>query len=293
MTSGRKRPLTPVAKTANALSIRHLYKSYGKVDVLKDINLDVQRGQVVCLIGPSGGGKSTLLRCINHLERPERGFVEVDGEPVGYRRSGEKLYELSESEAAQARSRVGMVFQHFNLFLNMTALDNITLAPIKVGRRDKQSATRIAIDLLDRVGLADFAARYPLQLSGGQQQRVAIARALATEPSLVLFDEPTSALDPELVGEVLDVMADLAKRGMTMVIATHEMQFAREVADQVVFMTDGRIVEQGPPSEVFKKPREERTKDFLSRVLVPTDAPSPLASSSDQVHTYITEQKHD
>jgi len=249
------------------LEVQHLCKSFGSVEVLTDVSLTVSAGKVTCLIGPSGAGKSTLLRCINHLERPDRGHVLVDGELVGYRRVGSKLYEIKESEICAARARIGMVFQSFNLFPHMTALENVAVGPVVVSRRDRQDVERLGQQLLDRVGLGGKAARYPRELSGGEQQRVAIARALAMDPHLVLFDEPTSALDPELVGEVLQVMTDLARDGMTMVVATHEMGFAREVADQVAFMAGGRIVELGPPEQVLSAPREERTRVFLRRVL--------------------------
>jgi polar amino acid transport system ATP-binding protein len=255
--------------------VQGLHKRYGSVEVLHDVALDVAQGQVACLIGPSGAGKSTLLRCINHLERPERGRVSVSGDLVGYRRVGSALHEMNEAQICDARTRIGMVFQQFNLFPHMTALQNICLAPVVASHRDRKLVKASAMELLGRVGLEHKAGRYPAQLSGGEQQRVAIARALAMEPMLVLFDEPTSALDPELVGEVLSVMTDLARSGMTMVVATHEMQFAREVANQVVFMDEGRIVEQGPPSELFTSPREERTRAFLSRVLDKSAEPAP------------------
>lgn len=219
------------------------------------------------MIGPSGSGKSTFLRCINHLEQITAGRLYVDGELVGYRERGGKLHEMRPREVARQRRQVGMVFQHFNLFPHRTALENVIEAPIHVNRVKKDVAVARARDLLDQVGLADKADAYPLQLSGGQQQRVAIARALAMNPKLMLFDEPTSALDPELVGEVLGVMKKLAAEGMTMVVVTHEMGFAREVADQVVFMDGGVVVESGPPSEVLANPRHERTKAFLSKVL--------------------------
>jgi polar amino acid transport system ATP-binding protein len=236
-------------------------KSFGPLEVLHDVDLTVPAGSVTVIIGPSGSGKSTLLRCINHLEKVDRGRVRVDGELIGYRRAGNKLHELSERHILKQRANIGFVFQTFNLFPHMTALQNVLEA---VG---KQAEPR-GRELLARVGLADKVDAYPRQLSGGQQQRVAIARALALDPKLVLFDEPTSALDPELVGEVLDVMRDLARAGTTMVVVTHEIGFAREVADTVVFLDEGRLVEQGPPSEVLDNPRHERTRAFLSKVLV-------------------------
>jgi polar amino acid transport system ATP-binding protein len=244
-----------------------VHKRFGRNEVLRGIDLTVAPGEVLCLLGPSGSGKSTFLRCINHLEKINAGRLSVDGELVGYRQAGEKLHELREAEVARKRAEIGMVFQHFNLFGHMTALENVTCAPIRVkgiGRAEARSRSR---DLLGRVGLAEKLDAYPAQLSGGQQQRVAIARALAMEPKLMLFDEPTSALDPELVGEVLDVMRALAADGMTMVVVTHEMGFAREVADTIVFMDGGVVVESGPPGEVLANPRHERTRAFLSKVL--------------------------
>jgi polar amino acid transport system ATP-binding protein len=242
-------------------------KSFGHLEVLKGIDLRVDRQEVVVLLGPSGSGKSTFLRCINHLENIDGGRLSVDGELVGYRQHGDKLYELREKEVARKRAEIGMVFQRFNLFPNMTALSNVTVAPITVRRLGRAEAERRGMELLERVGLAEKASAYPSALSGGQQQRVAIARALAMDPKLMLFDEPTSALDPELVGEVLDVMQTLARDGMTMVVVTHEMGFAREVGDRVVFMDDGVVVEEGVPAEVFASPRHERTKAFLSKIL--------------------------
>ena len=244
-----------------------VHKRFGRNEVLKGITLRVAPGEVMCLLGPSGSGKSTFLRCINHLEKINAGRLSVDGELVGYRQVGDRLHELRESEIARKRAEIGMVFQHFNLFPHMTALENVTCAPIRVKRAAREQARASARDLLDRVGLADKLDAYPAQLSGGQQQRVAIARALAMEPKLMLFDEPTSALDPELVGEVLAVMQQLARDGMTMVVVTHEMGFAREVADTVVFMDGGVVVEAGPPAEVLGAPRHERTRAFLSKVL--------------------------
>jgi len=244
-----------------------VHKRFGRLEVLRGIDLAVQRSEVMCVIGPSGSGKSTFLRCINHLEQINAGRLYVDGVLVGYRQRGDKLYELRESEVAQQRIGVGMVFQHFNLFPHMTALGNVVEAPLRVKKESKREVHERARALLDRVGLADKADSYPSQLSGGQQQRVAIARALAMRPKLMLFDEPTSALDPELVGEVLDVMRGLAETGMTMVVVTHEMGFAREVGDELVFMDAGVVVEAGPPREVLANPQHERTRSFLSKVL--------------------------
>ncbi|WP_433504988.1 amino acid ABC transporter ATP-binding protein [Pseudonocardia halophobica] len=244
-----------------------IHKSFGPTQVLRGVDLVVQPGEVSCVIGPSGSGKSTLLRCINHLERIDSGRLRVDGHLVGYRERGGKLYEMRESEVAHQRRDIGMVFQRFNLFPHKTAIENVMEAPVIVRRQDKAAAKARAVELLDRVGLADRRDNYPSQLSGGQQQRVAIARALAMSPRLMLFDEPTSALDPELVGEVLDVMRGLAREGMTMVVVTHEMGFAREVGDALVFMDEGVIVEQGAPREVLGNPQHERTKAFLSKVL--------------------------
>jgi polar amino acid transport system ATP-binding protein len=248
------------------IEVRHMDKSYGHVPVLKDVNLKVALGEVVCVIGPSGAGKSTLLRCMNHLERPEAGYVLIDDMLLGFRRDGAVLREVHDKTLSADRINVGMVFQRFNLFQNMTALENVSVAPRVVRKKSKGDADVRACQLLERVGLGAFADRYPNQLSGGQQQRVAIARALAMDPTVMLFDEPTSALDPELVGEVLGVMKDLADNGMTMIIATHEMQFAREVADRIVFMADGGIVEQGVPAGLLDNPQHERTRQFLRRV---------------------------
>jgi polar amino acid transport system ATP-binding protein len=253
--------MTPMVEAAD------VHKSFGRVEVLRGIDLTVQPGEVACVIGPSGSGKSTFLRCINHLERIDAGQMRVNGELIGYRESGGKLYELRESEVARQRRDIGMVFQRFNLFPHMTAAENVMEAPRTVRREQRQAARKRAVELLDRVGLIDKCDSYPGQLSGGQQQRVAIARALAMEPRLMLFDEPTSALDPELVGEVLDVMRGLARDGMTMVVVTHEMGFAREVGDSLVFMDEGRVVEAGDPREVLTNPQQERTKLFLSKVL--------------------------
>ncbi|WP_192756824.1 amino acid ABC transporter ATP-binding protein [Actinopolymorpha pittospori] len=242
-------------------------KSFGRVEVLKGISLEVARGEVTCVIGPSGSGKSTFLRCINHLEKIQAGRIWVDGELVGYRQVGDKLHELRDREVCRQRAEVGMVFQQWNLFPHLTVLGNCLEAAIRVKKDPRPVATERARRLLDRVGLANKADAYPRQLSGGQQQRVAIARALMMEPKLMLFDEPTSALDPELVGEVLDVMKSLAAEGMTMVVVTHEMGFAREVADTVVFMDDGMVVEHGDPQQVLLRPENARTQSFLSKVL--------------------------
>jgi polar amino acid transport system ATP-binding protein len=235
--------------------------------VLKGISLEVQRGEVMCLLGPSGSGKSTFLRCINHLEKINSGRLSVDGELVGYREAGGKLHELHEREVAGKRAEIGMVFQHFNLFPHMTAMENVCLAPVRVSGVSRSQARQSGRALLEKVGLGDKLDVYPVALSGGQQQRVAIARALAMQPKLMLFDEPTSALDPELVGDVLDAMRALARDGMTMIVVTHEMGFAREVADSVVFMDEGVVVESGTPAEVLGSPRHERTRAFLSKVL--------------------------
>jgi polar amino acid transport system ATP-binding protein len=242
-------------------------KHFGSNQVLKGIDLRVDPGEVLCIIGPSGSGKSTFLRCINHLERVDAGRLAVDGQVVGYRQHGDKLYELKPKEAARQRREIGMVFQRFNLFPHMTALENVVEAPIRVKGLQRARAVERGNELLERVGLADKGDHYPSQLSGGQQQRVAIARALAMDPKLMLFDEPTSALDPELVGEVLDVMRGLATSGMTMIVVTHEMGFAREVADELVFMDGGVVIESGDPREVLANPQHERTQAFLSKVL--------------------------
>ncbi|MEV5707722.1 amino acid ABC transporter ATP-binding protein [Actinoallomurus sp. NPDC052274] len=243
-----------------------VWKKFGDHHVLRGIDLEVRPGEVVCLLGPSGSGKTTFLRCINHLEKIDAGRLYVSGELMGYRRRNGRVEELPERAVARQRAGVGMVFQQFNLFSHMTALQNIVEAPIRVQGRARAEAEEQARELLARVGLADKAGHYPAELSGGQQQRVAIARAMAMRPRLLLFDEPTSALDPELVGEVLDVMRDLAREGMTMVVVTHEMGFAREVADRVVFMDEGVIVESGAPAEVFDEPRSPRTRAFLANV---------------------------
>ena len=244
-----------------------VHKRFGLVEVLRGIDLEVSRGEVMCLLGPSGSGKSTLLRCINHLEKINAGRLSVDGELVGYRESSGKLHELREPEVARKRAEIGMVFQHFNLFPHITAIDNVMLAPIHVLGVKREQAQARAEQLLDQVGLSDKRDVYPVALSGGQQQRVAIARALAMQPKLMLFDEPTSALDPELVGEVLDAMRRLANDGMTMIVVTHEVGFAREVGDTVVFLDEGVIVESGRPSDVLANPRHERTRSFLEKVL--------------------------
>ena len=244
-----------------------VHKSFGRLEVLRGIDLEVEPKEVMCIIGPSGSGKSTFLRCINHLEKIDAGRLSVDGELVGYKERGDKLYELPDAEVCKKRSEIGMVFQRFNLFPHMTALDNVIEAPMRVKGESRAVASERARTLLQRVGLADKVNVYPNQLSGGQQQRVAIARALAMQPKLMLFDEPTSALDPELVGEVLDVMRGLADDGMTMVVVTHEMGFAREVGDSLVFMDGGVIVETGKPRDVLAKPQHERTRSFLSKVL--------------------------
>ncbi|WP_217235373.1 amino acid ABC transporter ATP-binding protein [Streptomyces sp. AC555_RSS877] len=252
---------------AAAVKVHDVHKWYGTHRVLDGVDLTVRPGEVTVILGPSGSGKSTLLRVVNHLEKPQTGHVSVNGELIGVRRQGERLKELSERAILTQRSRIGFVFQNFNLFPHLTVLDNVAAAPVATGKLGKAEALALARELLDRVGLAEKATAYPRQLSGGQQQRVAIARALALRPGLILFDEPTSALDPELVGEVLAVIKDLARSGTTLMIVTHEIGFAREIADRVVFIDEGRIVEQGPPSQVLDKPRHERTRDFLSKVL--------------------------
>jgi polar amino acid transport system ATP-binding protein len=244
-----------------------VHKSFGSVEVLKGISLEVAPREVMCIIGPSGSGKSTFLRCVNHLEKINAGRLWVDGALVGYRQRGDKLHELRDKEVSAQRRDIGMVFQRFNLFPHMTALENVMEAPTRVKGVAKAAARDRGRELLDRVGLGDRTSNYPNQLSGGQQQRVAIARALAMEPKLMLFDEPTSALDPELVGEVLDVMRGLAQDGMTMVVVTHEMGFAREVGDTLVFMDDGVVVEAGAPREILTNPQHQRTQAFLSKVL--------------------------
>ena len=253
--------------TATMVKADNVHKSFGQVEVLKGIDLEVANGEVFCLLGPSGSGKSTFLRCINHLERIDAGRLSVDGQLIGYKEIGGKLHEMHEREVAAQRRDIGMVFQRFNLFPHMTALENVIEAPVQVRQENKAAARERGLELLERVGLADRAGNYPAQLSGGQQQRVAIARALAMKPKLMLFDEPTSALDPELVGEVLDVMKDLAREGMTMIVVTHEIGFAREVADTVVFMDGGVVVEAGKPADIIGNPQHARTKAFLSKVL--------------------------
>ncbi|GAA1272804.1 amino acid ABC transporter ATP-binding protein [Arthrobacter pascens] len=260
--------LAPPA-TRGLVEITKVRKSFGAAEVLKGITLTVQPGGVTVIVGPSGSGKSTLLRTINHLEKVDGGFIAIDGELVGYRVRGSRLHELREKEILKQRREIGMVFQNFNLFPHLTALENVTEAPVVAQGRSKAEARERGLELLDRVGLRDRADAYPRQLSGGQQQRVAIARALALDPKILLFDEPTSALDPELVNEVLDVIRELAKSGTTLIIVTHEMGFARDVADTVVFMDQGRIVEQGPPQDIFSNPQEERTRSFFSKVIEP------------------------
>ncbi|MCP9234244.1 amino acid ABC transporter ATP-binding protein [Mesorhizobium sp. M0045] len=246
---------------------RNVHKAFGPLEVLKGIDLDVAPGEVVVILGPSGSGKSTFLRCINHLEAIDQGSIEVDGEQIGYRLHNGRLDKLSDRAIAAQRRKIGMVFQQFNLYPHMTTLQNVIEAPVGVHRENRKEAIGYARELLTRVGLADKIDAYPRQLSGGQQQRVAIARALAIRPKLMLFDEPTSALDPELVGEVLATMRDLAKQGLTMIVVTHEIGFAREAADRVVFMDDGNVIEAGPPDEVLAKPRHPRTRAFLSRFI--------------------------
>ena len=254
-----KRPIMPDAGADNRplVELTHVEKHYGDLDVLKDINLTVRKGEVLVIVGPSGSGKSTMCRTINRLETIDSGDIRIDGKPLP--QEGKEL--------AKLRAEVGMVFQSFNLFANKTILENVTLAPIKVRHMDKKEAEDLAMDLLGRVGVASQASKMPSQLSGGQQQRVAIARALAMQPKVMLFDEPTSALDPEMVNEVLDVMVELAHEGMTMLCVTHEMGFARKVADKVVFMADGQILEQSTPDDFFEHPKTDRAKDFLSKIL--------------------------
>ncbi|KRD25264.1 ectoine/hydroxyectoine ABC transporter ATP-binding protein EhuA [Acidovorax sp. Root267] len=242
-------------------------KSYGALRVLKDVTLTVPPGSVTVILGQSGSGKSTLLRTINHLERVDDGFIAIDGELIGYRQDADTLYELGEKDILQRRVDVGMVFQNFNLFPHLTVLENIVEAPVTVRKLPRAEAEALALELLARVGLSDKAHSYPRQLSGGQQQRVAIARALALKPKVLLFDEPTSALDPELVGEVLDVIKELARTGTTLIVVTHEIGFAREVADTVVFMEQGRVLETGTPAKVFSQPDHPRTAEFLAKVL--------------------------
>ena len=252
---------------ATLVRISDLHKSYGTTPVLRGVDLQVRQGEVTCVIGPSGSGKSTLLRCVNHLEKINAGEIEVDGELIGYRRHKGRLHELKDRAITRQRATIGMVFQNFNLFPHLTVLENVVEAPIGVRGLGRSAAVALGKELIARVGLAGREDSYPRQLSGGQQQRIAIARALAMEPKLMLFDEPTSALDPELVGEVLAVIADLAEAGMTMVVVTHEMAFARQVADTVVFLDEGQVVESGPPGELLVNPRHARTREFLARVL--------------------------
>ncbi|WP_305072131.1 amino acid ABC transporter ATP-binding protein [Pseudarthrobacter sp. BIM B-2242] len=257
------------AATRGLVEITKVRKSFGATEVLKGITLTVEPGGVAVIVGPSGSGKSTLLRTINHLEKVDGGQIAIDGKLVGYEVRGKRLHELRERDVLKQRTEIGMVFQNFNLFPHLTALENVVEAPVVAQGRSKEEARRRGLELLDRVGLKDRAGAYPRQLSGGQQQRVAIARALALDPKILLFDEPTSALDPELVNEVLDVIRELAKSGTTLIIVTHEMGFARDVADTVVFMDEGRIVEQGSPQELFTNPQEPRTRSFFSKVLEP------------------------
>lgn len=265
----RDKPATDNTTTRGQVDITNVRKSFGTTEVLKGVSLSVPPGGVAVIVGPSGSGKSTLLRTINHLEKVDGGFITIDNELVGYHVRGNKLHELREKDILKQRTNIGMVFQSFNLFPHLTALENVIEAPIVAQKRSKADARKRGLELLDRVGLKDRADAYPRQLSGGQQQRVAIARALALDPKILLFDEPTSALDPELVNEVLDVIRELAKSGTTLIIVTHEMGFARDVADTVVFMDQGQIVESGTPQEIFGNPREERTRSFFSKVIEP------------------------
>jgi polar amino acid transport system ATP-binding protein len=267
---GARGPLIPAAaEQAAEVVVRavDVHKKFGRLHVLKGIDIEIGRRETVCIIGPSGSGKSTFLRCINHLEKIDGGRIEVNGHLIGYRERDGKLIEDSESSIARQRREIGMVFQRFNLFPHMTALGNVIEAPIRVRGVPEEKAIATGEDLLARVGLADKRNVYPGKLSGGQQQRVAIARALAMNPALMLFDEPTSALDPEVIGEVLEVMEELAREGMTMIVVTHEMGFAKRAADRVVMMDDGRIIEVGPPEHFFTAPTQERTKQFLSKIL--------------------------
>lgn len=255
-----------MAESHPLVRVEGLHKSFGRLDVLKGIDLQVQQGQKISLIGPSGSGKTTLLRCINYLEEPTRGSIYIDNALIGQRKVGERTVPMSDRDLARMRANIGMVFQRFNLFPHLSVLDNIILGPLKVQQRNRQEAVELAEDLLNKVGMFAKRDAYPDQLSGGQQQRIAIARALAMRPKLMLFDEATSALDPELVGEVLTVMRKLAEEGMTMIIVTHEMRFAESVSDQVIFMADGNIVEQGPPRQIFRESQVERTRAFISAV---------------------------
>ena len=261
--------LTAPTATRGLVQITGVRKSFGPTEVLKGVSLTVEPGGVAVIVGPSGSGKSTLLRTINHLEKVDGGHITIDGKLVGYEVRGDRLHELREKDILKQRTEIGMVFQNFNLFPHLTALENVAEAPVVAQGRSKEEAQRRGLELLDRVGLKDRAGAYPRQLSGGQQQRVAIARALALDPKILLFDEPTSALDPELVNEVLDVIRELATSGTTLIVVTHEMGFARDVADTVVFMDQGQIVEQGAPQEIFTNPQEPRTRSFFSKVLEP------------------------
>jgi polar amino acid transport system ATP-binding protein len=258
---------TPTENSKYAVEVRGVHKSYGPLEVLKGVDLVVRPGEVTVIIGPSGSGKSTLLRSLNHLEKVDQGTVRVDGDLVGYRRRGNKLHELSNKDILKQRSQIGFVFQNFNLFPHLTVLENVLEAPVSAQKRKRADVEPEALALLERDGLKDKAHDYPRRLSGGQQQRVAIARALALRPKVILFDEPTSALDPELVGEVLEVIRGLAREGATLVIVTHEVGFAKEIADTVVFMDAGQVVERGTPSELLDNPQEPRTKAFLAHVL--------------------------
>jgi polar amino acid transport system ATP-binding protein len=261
--------VTPAAETATSVVVSavDVHKRFGRLQVLKGVTIEVQRAETVCIIGPSGSGKSTFLRCVNHLEKIDGGRIEVNGHLIGYREQAGRLVEDSERSIARQRAEIGMVFQRFNLFPHKTALENVIEAPIHVRGLRREIAVPAGEALLERVGLADKRDVYPGKLSGGQQQRVAIARALAMNPALLIFDEPTSALDPEVIGEVLEVMEGLAREGMTMIVVTHEMGFARVAADRVAMMDDGRIIEEGPPEHFFQNPSEERTKQFLSKIL--------------------------
>jgi polar amino acid transport system ATP-binding protein len=260
-------PLAAQAATDTVVRAVDVHKRFGRLHVLKGVDLEVRRGETVCIIGPSGSGKSTFLRCINHLEKIDSGRIEVNGHLIGYRERNGNLIEDSERSIARQRAEIGIVFQRFNLFPHMTALGNVIEAPIRVRGTSQTEAVAAGEKLLERVGLADKRDVYPGKLSGGQQQRVAIARALAMNPAVMLFDEPTSALDPEVIGEVLEVMEELAREGMTMIVVTHEMGFARSAADRMAMMDDGRIIEEGPPEHFFTAPSEERTQQFLAKIL--------------------------